>query len=184
MQFSVFSHLFLEAQLRKVINSPTCRHLPDRQGDPAQRARRVVFRPSDGSARMERLIGPIPRLLSTEGTVDGGRFRFGAAHFEWLLRFGRPPRTGDSKISGKRRVGTRRPRSSSVTSCSGSTDPRIRRWPKGASFAVEHWAAAGFWKAADRRASKSFKQRECPDLPLAFWTWHDRVEDQHAAHTD
>ena len=23
-----------------------------------------------------------------------------------------------------------------------------------------------------------------PDLPLAFWTWHDKVEDQHAAHTD
>ena len=22
-----------------------------------------------------------------------------------------------------------------------------------------------------------------PGLPLAFWTWHDKVEDQHAAHT-
>ena len=21
-------------------------------------------------------------------------------------------------------------------------------------------------------------------MPLGFWTWHDRVEDQHAAHTD
>src|SRR3546814_10705744 len=30
---------------------------------------------------------------------------------------------------------------------------------------------------------RSFRSRECPHLPLAFWTWHDRVEDQHAAHT-
>ena len=29
----------------------------------------------------------------------------------------------------------------------------------------------------------AFKERECPSLNLAFWTWHDRVEDQHAAHT-
>jgi hypothetical protein len=29
----------------------------------------------------------------------------------------------------------------------------------------------------------AFKRRECPLLPLAFWTWHDKVEDQHAAHT-
>ena len=29
----------------------------------------------------------------------------------------------------------------------------------------------------------AFKRRECPELNLAFWTWHDKVEDQHAAHT-
>ena len=29
-----------------------------------------------------------------------------------------------------------------------------------------------------------FKARECSELNLAFWTWHDKVEDQHAAHTD
>ena len=31
-----------------------------------------------------------PALVSTEGTVDGGKFRFQAAHFEWLLHFGEP----------------------------------------------------------------------------------------------
>ena len=29
-----------------------------------------------------------PALVSTEGTVDGGKFKFSAAHFEWLLKIG------------------------------------------------------------------------------------------------
>ena len=29
-----------------------------------------------------------PYLVSTTGTVDGGRFKFSAAHFEWLLKMG------------------------------------------------------------------------------------------------
>ena len=28
-----------------------------------------------------------------------------------------------------------------------------------------------------------FKPDTCPGLNLAFFTWHDRIEDQHAAHT-
>ena len=47
---------------------------------------------------------------------------------------------------------------------------------------MEHWAAAGFWKELIAGLS-AFRARECPGLNLAFWTWHDRVEDQHAAHT-
>jgi hypothetical protein len=53
---------------------------------------------------------------------------------------------------------------------------------EGASYAVEHWAAAGFWKELIA-GLEAFKARECPALHLAFWTWHDKVEDQHAAHT-
>ena len=30
---------------------------------------------------------------------------------------------------------------------------------------------------------KAYKEAHQPDLPLAFFTWHDRVEDQHAGHT-
>ena len=61
----------------------------------------------------------------------------------------------------------------------GSDDPDIA---EGASFAVEHWAAAGFWKQLIK-GLEGYRQRECPELRLAFFTWHDRVEDQHAAHT-
>ena len=52
----------------------------------------------------------------------------------------------------------------------------------GASFAVENWAAAGFWKDLIAGLRK-FKTRYIPGLPLGFFTWHDKLEDQHAEHT-
>jgi hypothetical protein len=61
----------------------------------------------------------------------------------------------------------------------GSEDPSTA---EGASYAVEHWAAAGFWKELIAGLTV-FRDRECPGLNLGFWTWHDRVEDQHAPHT-
>ena len=51
-----------------------------------------------------------------------------------------------------------------------------------ASYAVENWAAAGFWDEliAD---FKRYNARNGEDLPLAFFTWHARLEAQHAKHT-
>jgi len=43
-----------------------------------------------------------PALVSTEGTVDGGKFKFSAAHFEWLLKMGKYIDLGFDDI-GKRR---------------------------------------------------------------------------------
>ena len=153
------------------------RHVPRRQGDPPQRARRGVQRRPPPSAT----VGTDPELVATEGTVDGGRFRFGAAHFEWLLRFASPLGLGFDDI-GKRRHGT----APTLYFCDellevyGAEDASVA---EGASYAVEHWAAAGFWKELIA-GLEAFKARECDGLPLAFWTWHDKVEDQHAAHTD
>lgn len=177
VQFSVFSHLFVEAQLRKVINAADL---------DAYRAGKeillnelgVVFnagdRPPPATADAD------PGLVATEGTVDGGRFRFGAAHFEWLLRFVRPLGLDFDDV-GKRRHGT----PSTIFFCDellevyGAEDAALA---EGASYAVEHWAAAGFWKELIA-GLEAFRARECDGLPLAFWTWHDKVEDQHAAHT-
>ncbi|MCU1351657.1 MAG: uncharacterized protein JWM05_866 [Acidimicrobiales bacterium] len=177
VQFSVFSHLFIEAQLRKVINAPTLDTY--RTGkEILLNELGVVFRPPRAAAPAE---GVDPGLVSTEGTVDGGRFRFGAAHFEWLLRFAAPLGL-DFEDLGKRRHGT----AATAFFCDellrvyGSDDASVA---EGASYAVEHWAAAGFWKELIA-GLEAFKQRTCPELPLAFWTWHDKVEDQHAAHTD
>src|SRR5215470_13282045 len=44
----------------------------------------------------------------------------------------------------------------------------------GASFAVENWAAAGFWKELIAGLEK-IKDSRVPDLPLAFFTWHDKI---------
>jgi pyrroloquinoline quinone (PQQ) biosynthesis protein C len=177
VQFSVFSHLFLEAQLMKVINAASL---------DAYRAGKeilmnelgVIFvapedRATSGDAESE--------LLATEGSVDGGRFKFGAAHFEWLLRFASPLGLGFNDL-GKRRHGT----PSTLRFCDdllaiyGSEDASVAA---GASYAVEHWAAAGFWKQLIA-GFEAFNAKSGTSLPLAFWKWHDRADDQHTAHTD
>ena len=178
VQFSVFSHQFVEAQLRKVINAADVESY--RSGkEILMNELGVVFRPTSGGAAPAD-DGVDPDMVGTEGTVDGGRFRFTAAHFEWLLRFGGPLGLGFEEM-GKRRHGT----PSTLFFCDellriyGSEDPSVA---EGASYAVEHWAAAGFWKELIAGLS-AFKARECPQLPLGFWIWHDKIEDQHAAHT-
>ena len=185
-QFSVFSNLFIVAQLLKTINAPTaeqaresCEILVNELG--------VVFNSGRTSPKAESQKSDDekdregdPELVSTEGTVDGGIYRFNARHFEWLVQVGKAVGF-DFEDLGKRKFG----RDSTLFFCDelsriyGSDDPDIA---EGASFAVEHWAAAGFWKQLIAGLD-AYKNRECPDLRLAFFTWHDRVEDQHAAHT-
>jgi hypothetical protein len=168
VQFSVFSHLFVEAQLRKVINAADL---------DTYRAGKEILMNELGVIFNGR---PDDEGVSTEGTVDGSRFKFTAAHFEWLLRFAKPLGL-DFAALGKRRHGT----ASTLFFCDellriyGSEDASTA---EGASYAVENWAAAGFWKELIS-GLRAFKERECPELNLAFWTWHDKVEDQHAAHT-
>ena len=176
VQFSVFSHLFVEAQFRKVMNAADIDSY--RSGkEILMNELGVVFRPTRAGSVED---GVDPDIVGTEGTVDGGRFRFTAAHFEWLLRFGAPIGLGFDDM-GKRRHGT----ASTLFFCDelfriyGSEDPSIA---EGASYAVENWAAAGFWKELIAGLT-AFKERECPELPLGFWIWHDKIEDQHAAHT-
>ena len=168
VQFSVFSHLFVEAQLRKVINAADLDTY--RAGkEILMNELGVVF---NGRADEDG--------VATEGTVDGSRFKFTAAHFEWLVRFAKPLGLGFADL-GKRRHGT----PSTLFFCDellrvyGNEDSSVA---EGASYAVEHWAAAGFWKELIA-GLEAFKARECPSLHLGFWTWHDKVEDQHAAHT-
>jgi hypothetical protein len=175
VQFSVFSHQFVIAQLHKVINSADLESY--RAGkEILMNELGVIFR-SDGSTTPADVD---PDIVGVEGTVDGGLFRFKAAHFEWLLAFGRPLGLGFDDM-GKRRNATASTLffSDELIRIYGAEDPSVA---EGASFAVENWAAAGFWKELIS-GLEAFKTRECPKLPLGFWIWHDRLEEQHAAHT-
>jgi hypothetical protein len=168
VQFSVFSHLFVEAQLRKVINAADI---------DTYRAGKEILMNELGVVFNGKVDD---EGVATEGTVNGSRYRHPAAHFEWLVRFAAPLGLRFDEL-GKRRHGT----PATLFFCDellriyGSEDASVA---EGASYAVEHWAAAGFWKDLIAGLT-AFKQRECQQLPLAFWAWHDRVEDQHAAHT-
>jgi hypothetical protein len=168
VQFSVFSHLFVEAQLRKVINAADI---------DTYRAGKEILMNELGVVFNGRVDD---EGVASDGTVDGSRYRHPAAHFEWLVRFAAPLGLSFEEL-GKRRHGTQATLffSDELLRIYGAEDASVA---EGASYAVEHWAAAGFWKELIAGLT-AFKERECPTLPLAFWTWHDRVEDQHAAHT-
>ncbi len=180
VQFSVFSNLFLIAQLLKTINAGSLEGMRASKEILANELGVIFNKPgaSLGTVSDKDREGD-PDIVSIEGTVDGGTFRFNAAHFEWLLRLGSKLDLGFNDM-GKRRHGT----PATLFFCDqlaeiyGNEDPNIA---EGASFAVENWAAAGFWKQLIAGLD-AFKQREQKDLPLAFFTWHDRIEEQHADH--
>jgi hypothetical protein len=158
-QFSVFSHLFIEAQLRKCINAPDLQSY---------------------RAGKEILLNELGVNFAPTGSIEGGTFRFAAGHFEWLAHFAQAVGLGWSDI-GKRRHG----RASTLAFCDALTawySAEDESTAAGASYAIEHWAAAGFWKEliAGLRAIKTSR---LPQLPLGFWTWHDALEENHAAHT-
>jgi hypothetical protein len=184
-QFSVFSNQFLVAQLLKVINAPSLEQM--RAGkEILMNELGVVYRkpgpaPTGNGSRSEEqkdLEGD-PELVNIEGTVDGSVYRHRAAHYEWMLGVGEPLGLGYDDL-GKRRHG----RPSTLRFCDelqriyGSEDTMIA---EGASFAVENWAAAGFWQELEDGLLK-IKKTRIPNLRLAFFSWHNRVEGQHAGH--
>jgi hypothetical protein len=177
VQFSVFSHQFVEAALRKVINAADLQSY--RAGkEILMNELGVIYRPAGGGPPVG--SAEDPEFIGTEGSVDASTFRFSAAHFEWLLNFGAPLGLSFEEM-GKRRHATPSTRffCDELLRIYGAEDASTA---EGASFAVEHWAAAGFWKELIA-GLKAFKERECPMLPLGFWIWHDKIEDCHAAHT-
>lgn len=185
-QFSVFSNQFLVAALQKTINAPTLGQ---------SRASReillnelgVIYRKQktseDGHAPLSETQKDRegdPDLVSTEGTVDGGTCRFRAAHLEWLLGVAEDVGLSFADI-GQRQHG--RPRTihfcDELIRLYGSEDSYLA---EGASFAIENWAAAGFWQELEDGLTR-IKQMRYPHLRLAFFSWHNRVEAQHAGHT-
>lgn len=185
-QFSVFSNQFLLAALLKVINAPSLQQaraskeiLLNELGVIYRKPQQAIGEHPHLNEEQKDREGD-PDLVSTEGTVDGGIFRFRAAHFEWLLHVGECLGLGYDDL-GKRRHGTK----STLYFCDelqrlyGSADAQIA---EGASFAVENWAAAGFWQELEDGLTRIQRERH-PKLKLAFFTWHNRVEAQHAGHT-
>jgi len=189
VQFSVFSNQFLLAALNRAINADTLQATRESK-EILMNELGVIY--NDRGAKGHAAGGESapaasanhdregdPALVSTEGTVDGGTFRFQAAHFEWLLRFGQPLGLTFDDM-GKRRHGS----PSTLFFCDelfrlyGSDDYNEAM---GAAFAVENWAAAGFWKELIAGLER-VKREQVPALPLAFFTWHDKIEGQHKSH--
>jgi pyrroloquinoline quinone (PQQ) biosynthesis protein C len=180
VQFSVFSNQFLVAQLQKTINADSLEGMRASKEILANEIG-VVFnagRRLAAPADIDREVDP--ELVSTEGTVEGGVFHFRAAHFEWLLNIAERLGLAFGEL-GARRHGT----PATLYFCDelirlyGSEDYAVSQ---AASYAVENWAAAGFWGELIEGLTR-YNARTGAGLPLAFFTWHDRLEAQHAQHT-
>ena len=213
VQFSVFSNLFLIAQLNKIINSPTLDDMREGKeilaneiGVVFNKGKKQAAPAADSAESFD------PSLVSVSGTVEGGVYKHRAAHFEWLLDVGESVGL-EFKDLGKRRHGT----AATLHFCDqlneiyGSEDPNVSI---GASFAIEHWANAGFWdelvmgfKTCAARDSRPRNSRRAilgaqfsdaaptaldrynarndgaDKVPLGFWRFHQALEAQHAAHT-
>jgi len=199
-QFSVFSNQFTVAQLHKVINAGTLDEMHDAK-EILLNELGVLFKKDDptyhvhGEAGNTTLEVVDPQYVGIEGSIENSTFRFKAAHFEWLLAFAEPLGLGFKDI-GRRSIGS----PPTLFFC----DELIRLYGTednvvgaGASFAVENWAAAGFWKQLiqglenfnENNKNRTFLSKELdrglriPQLKLGFFVWHDKIEEQHASHT-
>lgn len=119
-------------------------------------------------------------IVSTEGSVEGGVFHFKAGHYEWLLDIGESLGVPFDAM-GTRRHGC----PSTLHFCDalkvlyGSEDAETAL---AASYAVENWAAAGFWdELVD--GWKGINARREKRVPIGFWVHHAALEAQHADHT-
>ena len=112
VQFSVFSNQFLLAALNRVINADSL-HAARESKEILMNELGVIYNKggvASGEAGSAKTVENTdregdPTLVSTEGTVDGGKFRFQAAHLEWILHFGESIGLAFADI-GKRRHGS------------------------------------------------------------------------------
>ena len=150
-QFSVFSNQFLVAALLRVINAPTLEQARSAK-EILMNELGVIYRRESGRCEPRTQVVAEeakeregdPDLVSTEGTVDGGLFRFRAAtsngcspsarRSDWASTTWGSAGTGGLMCFGS---------ATSFMRLFGSEDDQIA---EGASFAVENWAAAGFWQ--------------------------------------
>ncbi|MDD5578291.1 MAG: hypothetical protein PHY16_03295 [Methylobacter sp.] len=172
IQFSVFSNQFLIAQLNKMIHADTLESMRASKEILANEIG-VRFKPALQTSGDD-------NLGSTDGSIEGGIFHFGAGHFEWLYNIALKLDLSFAEI-GQPKHGT----ASTLFFCDelirlyGGNDYQVSQ---AASYAVENWAAAGFWGQLIK-GFKRFNEKNGAGLPLGFFIWHDQLESQHAAHT-
>ncbi len=175
IQFSVFSNQFLVAQLQKMINADTIEEMRASKEILANEIGVLFSGRSAYSAEDSKELGGI------DGSIEGGKFHFRAAHFELLVRMAE--KIGlDFHLLGKRSRG----RKETLFFCDelirlyGNEDYQIAT---AASYAVENWAAAGFWDQLVAGLSRYKQSFHIDKLPLTFFSWHSKIEANHAHHT-
>lgn len=188
VQFSVFSNQFLVAQLLKMLNADTLdalraskEILANEIGVGFRRGGKTDSRDAAGGLSAGEPTD-VDVLGSPEGSIEGGTFHFRAAHFELLARMARQLGLGLDEL-GKRRFAT----PATLRFC----DELIRLYgdedyttAAAASWAVENWAAAGFWDELVEGWRRYAARRGLGSFDIGFFTWHAWLERDHARHAD
>lgn len=176
VQFSIFSNQFLIAQLLKMLAAENLDEMRATKEILANELG-VAF---NGSSRV--LSADEQQLGDINGSIEGGRFHFRAAHFELLLRCAEYLGLGFCDL-GRRQLGSQE----TLFFCDelqrlyGNDHYQISA---AASFAVEHWAAAGFWQQLVDGLNILTEQAEYQGMPTTFFSWHNKLEANHARHTE
>ena len=170
IQFSVFSNLFLKSQLLKVINAPSLEEA--REGkEILLNELGVIFNNKQDNNN----------ILSTKGTIQGGIYKHEAAHFEWLLKVAKYldlnyNDLGKMKHANKETIFF----INQLEKLYGSPDDLEAI---AASYAIENWAASGFWDELTI-GFKKYNYFNNLSIPISFWLFHSKLEQNHADHTN
>lgn len=181
VQFSVFSNLFLQAQLNKVINAQTFQEA--REGkEILLNELGVLFNGKGTKGEKETSSVELNETtnMETTGSVQEGVYKFEAAHFEWLLKVGAAVGLSFGDM-GKRKHGTEQTLyfTDTLYKLYGSDNDVVSI---AASYAIENWAAAGFWDELTN-GFRNYNKNNNVKIPLGFWIFHSKIEQNHADHT-
>ena len=170
VQFSVFSNLFLKSQLLKVINAPTLEE--SREGKEILLNELGVIFNNKNKTHND--------IVSTTGTIQGGIYKHEASHFEWLLNVGKELNL-TYKDLGKEKQATHQTLHfiHKMDELYGSPNDLEAI---AASYAIENWAANGFWDELTD-GFKNYNKINNKKIPLGFWIYHSKLEQNHADHT-
>lgn len=178
VQFSVFSNLFLQAQLNKVINAQTFQEA--REGKEILLNELGVLFNGKGEKEKSSVELNENTNMETTGSVQEGIYKFEAAHFEWLLKVGAAVGLSFEDM-GKRKHGTEQTLyfTDTLYKLYGSDNDVVSI---AASYAIENWAAAGFWDELIE-GFRNYNKKNNVKIPLGFWIFHSKIEQNHADHT-
>jgi pyrroloquinoline quinone (PQQ) biosynthesis protein C len=172
-QLAVFSNDLNIALLHRLINAQT-RESMRKTKEILMNELGVIYKPKNK-------VDYNPEDVGNLGSVDGGKFRFKAAHYEWLADTGEAVGLAFNEF-GKTQQGNQESQEFSriMIEVYKSLNPSES---DGANYALEHWASSGFW--VDLIAGfKKLEEKTQKKIPIGYFTFHYEIEAQHTSHTE
>jgi pyrroloquinoline quinone (PQQ) biosynthesis protein C len=171
IQYSIFSNDLNHALMCKMISAKT-RESMRQTKELLMNELGVIYKPSGTEYD--------PENMENLGSVDGGRFRFSAGHYEWLADTGEAIGLRYDQFGRTNQGNEESQEFSKIMIDLYKSDYSDS---DGANYALEHWAASGFWLELIDGFNK-FGKKHNKKIPIGFFTYHYKIESQHKKHTE